>query len=205
MAGIAATQEAVMTMITYLHVRARSAASCEGRLIAGNLDWPCLLGRTGRRHRKREGDDASPVGIWGLEELFYRSDRWPRPRTALKVRPISRSLGWCDATGNRSYNRLVTLPFVAGHEPLWREDVAYDHLVVLSHNRRPRIQGGGSAIFLHVARPGAGHTAGCIALRPRHMAGLLGRIGRGTRLVIWPPDGMTPYVFRRLPSRPGCG
>ena len=41
----------------------------------------------------------------------------------------------------------------------------YDLIVVLDHNRRPRRQGGGSAIFLHVAGEGYPPTAGCIALQ----------------------------------------
>ena len=44
-----------------------------------------------------------------------------------------------------------------------RADELYDHLIVTDHNARPRIRRGGSAIFIHVARPAMTPTEGCIA------------------------------------------
>ncbi|MGI9405549.1 MAG: L,D-transpeptidase family protein, partial [Hyphomicrobiaceae bacterium] len=49
-------------------------------------------------------------------------------------------------------------------ERLWREDHLYDIVGVLSFNRLPRVQGAGSAIFLHAARPKYLPTAGCVAV-----------------------------------------
>ena len=47
---------------------------------------------------------------------------------------------------------------------MWREDGLYDIVVVLDHNQRPRVQGGGSAIFMHLAREDWSGTEGCVAL-----------------------------------------
>ena len=49
-----------------LHVRGLSAGQRRGVLIAGNLRVPCILGRTGRTWRKREGDGATPCGSWPM-------------------------------------------------------------------------------------------------------------------------------------------
>ncbi len=93
--------------------------------------------------------------------------------TSLPVKPISRDDGWCDAPADRNYNRPVRLPYAASAEAVWRADRLYDIVVVLSHNTRPRVRGSGSAIFLHVAKPGYAPTEGCIALRREHLLALL--------------------------------
>jgi L,D-peptidoglycan transpeptidase YkuD (ErfK/YbiS/YcfS/YnhG family) len=174
----------VSKIITHLHIRAINACSSRGILTLGATGFPCRLGKTGRRFRKREGDGASPVGIFRLEQLYYRSDKMGRPRTRLKSHPLSKDDGWCDAPSHFAYNRLVQLPFSASHEALWRSDDAYDLVISTSHNERPRIRGFGSAIFLHVTN-GAKGTEGCIALSEKHLRMVLGRCTKETRLVIW--------------------
>jgi L,D-peptidoglycan transpeptidase YkuD (ErfK/YbiS/YcfS/YnhG family) len=51
---------------------------------------------------------------------------------------------------------------------------------VLGWNITPRRRGAGSAIFLHIARPGYAPTEGCIAVSPRTMAQLLPCLSRRT-------------------------
>lgn len=92
--------------------------------------------------------------------------------------------GWCDAKGHKDYNRPVRLPFGASHESLWRNDEAYDLLVTTNHNQRPRIQGAGSAIFLHVWRTSATGTEGCVALKPADLRKVLMGCSKRTYLVI---------------------
>jgi len=153
------------------------------------LVFPCALGRSGRRHLKREGDGASPVGSFAVVEVLYRSDRIIRPRSALPVLPLRPRWGWCERVGDRNYNRRVLLPYAAAHEYLCRDDRLYDVVVVTGHNQRPRIQGRGSAIFFHLARPGLSPTAGCIAVTLPAMRTILAHCHPGTRLVIHPPGG----------------
>ena len=152
-----------------------SAAATRGVVRLGGLAFPCALGRSGRSVRKREGDGATPVGRWRLLRVLYRSDRGRRPSTRLPVRPIAPDDGWCDAPGDRNYNRPVRHPYPASAERLWREDGLYDIVVVLSHNVRPRVRGAGSAVFMHLARPGYRPTEGCIALTREHLLRLLER------------------------------
>ena len=75
--------------------------------------------------------------------------------------------------GHADYNRAVTLPHPARHEALWRDDAVYDLIGVLDWNRAPVARGRGSAIFLHLARPGLDPTEGCVALPERELRGLL--------------------------------
>lgn len=161
-----------------LNVTSLTRAATRGWLRAGALVLPCALGRSGRSFTKREGDGATPGGRWQLTQVFYRPDRLRRPLTGLPVRPLRRNDGWCDAVGDRNYNRRVKHPYPVSAEHLWRDDALYDVIVVLDHNARPRIQAGGSAIFMHIARPGFSPTEGCIALRKRDMLMLLAQIGR---------------------------
>jgi L,D-peptidoglycan transpeptidase YkuD (ErfK/YbiS/YcfS/YnhG family) len=96
--------------------------------------------------------------------------------------------GWCDDVRHRNYNRLVRLPFEAGHERMWRTDQLYDAVVIIDHNTTPTVRGRGSAIFLHVAKPKAGGrlspTEGCVAMPRDRIRLVLRRLERCTRIVI---------------------
>lgn len=142
------------------------------------------LGRAGIGPDKREGDGRTPAGRWRILRVLYRPDAGPRPATRLPSRPIARDDGWCDAPRHRLYNRWVKLPFPASHERLWRDDALYDLVLVLDHNTRPRVAGRGSAVFVHLARPGFAATEGCVALRRADMRRLLARLRPGAEIVI---------------------
>lgn len=96
----------------------------------------------------------------------------------MPLRALSPDQGWCDAPRHGSYNRPLRLPSPAGHERMWRDDHLYDVVGVLDWNVAPRASYRGSAIFLHLARPGYAPTEGCIALAPRDLARLLSAAGR---------------------------
>ena len=165
-------------------VRAVGAAATRGVVQLGTLAYPCALGRGGRLARKREGDGATPVGAWRVLRVMYRADRGARPRCAAPVSRIDVFDGWCDEPRDRNYNRRVRHPYPASAERLWRQDGLYDIVAVLDHNQCPRIRGGGSAIFMHVASGDFSPTAGCIALLQRHLRALLARLPSGRRLVV---------------------
>jgi L,D-peptidoglycan transpeptidase YkuD (ErfK/YbiS/YcfS/YnhG family) len=183
-------------MITHLHIRAINACSSRGVLIIGASQFPCRLGKTGRRFMKREGDGASPIGVFKLEQLYYRPDQMLRPRTQVNSKPLKLSDGWCDAVCDLQYNRHVHLPLTASHERLWRADDAYNLVVSTNHNQKPRVRGFGSAIFLHVT-DGKKGTEGCIALSQKHLKLVLSRCSKDTRLVIWPNSGLALAVFQK--------
>lgn len=165
-----------------LRVFSLSARSTRGVVALGGMRFACALGRAGLAARKREGDGATPAGRWDLRMVLYRADRVRRPQTRLPAKPIGTMDGWCDERVDRNYNRPVRHPCRASAERLWRDDALYDLLVVLGYNMRPRIKGRGSAIFMHLARPGYAPTEGCIALASPHLLRLLTRAAHGTQV-----------------------
>jgi L,D-peptidoglycan transpeptidase YkuD (ErfK/YbiS/YcfS/YnhG family) len=164
-----------------LIVRTAAGTRTRGWLIAGPQAIPVALGRGGILANKREGDGGTPRGRFRLVRLWWRPDRGSRPATQLPVRPITRQDAWCEDPSDRRYNRPMT---ASSGDHLWRDDALYDLIVEIDHNTRPRIAGRGSAVFIHVARPGFRPTAGCVALEKRRLLGLLGRLGPGTVIEI---------------------
>ena len=57
---------------------------------------------------------------------------------------------------------------------MWRDDGAYDLVVMLGFNDAPPIAGRGSAIFLHCIAAGKTSTAGCVAVACDDLISLLG-------------------------------
>jgi L,D-peptidoglycan transpeptidase YkuD (ErfK/YbiS/YcfS/YnhG family) len=168
----------------YIVIQSLSRRSATGTLICGNLRFRCALGRSGARAVKHEGDGASPRGTFAVREIYYRGDKLLRPHATLPLRRLRPDDGWCDAVGDRNYNRRVRHPYPTSAERLWRSDGLYDLVVVLGYNDRPRVQGLGSAIFMHVAKPGYSPTEGCVALRRPDLEKLLSVIGPRTRIVL---------------------
>ena len=123
----------------------------------------CALGRSGIVVEKREGDGATPAGTLSLSRVLYRLDRIAKPDTELALAALQPDDGWCDAPEDASYNQQVRLPHGSSCEALWRDDRVYDLVVVTDFNVAPVVPHAGSAIFLHVSRPGYASTGGCIA------------------------------------------
>jgi L,D-peptidoglycan transpeptidase YkuD (ErfK/YbiS/YcfS/YnhG family) len=167
-----------------VHVRTAAGTRTRGWLAAGPVCMPVALGRGGILANKREGDGGTPRGRFRLVRLWWRQDRGPRPQTLLPVRRIRSDDAWCEDPADRRYNQPVRLPPGASGDRLWRADHLYDLVIELDHNTRPRIAGRGSAVFVHLARPGFAPTAGCVALRPRNLRELLRRLSPKTRINI---------------------
>lgn len=158
----------------------------------GDRVFPCALGKAGVRRDKREGDHATPIGLFPFREVLYRPDRGAPPRTSLPLRAIAAEDGWCDDVDDPAYNRPVDLPYAGRHEVLWRADALYDLVLVIGHNDDPVVKGAGSAVFVHVARDDWGGTEGCVAFRADDLRWILAQAGR---------EG----ALRVLPAPPGQG
>ncbi len=156
----------------------------KGILTAGKRQISCALGRSGISFCKREGDGATPAGIYRFVSAYYRPDREIRRTTGLRVNRIASDLGWCDEPADRNYNRAVKLPYNSSHEKMHRNDGLYDWCLVIDQNYFRRVHGRGSAIFFHMAAPDFKPTEGCIAVQPQEMRWLLGHIGKSTRLIV---------------------
>ena len=164
------------------------------RLSCGGLNLPCRIGKAGAvpLAQGREGDAMTPLGEYHLRFGFYRADRLPAPNLVwpnadLTFRALREDDGWCDAPDDPAYNRFIRLPYTANgkeisHERLWREDGAYDIILVMSHNDSPPVSNRGSAVFIHIAQPDDRDTLGCVALAPEAMVKLLPKLKMGLRV-----------------------
>ena len=183
--GCKEADAALPTALRVLTVRARPGQRSKGLLRAGPLVFPCALGRGGISAAKREGDGATPLAAMRVLGGYFRADHFAAARrTRLAMAPIDADLGWCEVPDDRNYNRPVRLSADSSADRLARADHLYDFIIEIDHNARPRVTRRGSAVFLHLARPGFGPTAGCVAMTKGAMLRLLARIGPKTKIVI---------------------
>ena len=147
---------------------------------------PCTLGRGGIKSIKREGDGGTPIGCFKVMEAYYRPDRIMRPKTNLPLTPITKTMGWCDASKDRNYNKKIRLPYHQSHETLMRKDHLYDLMVVLDYNISQCKRGAGSAIFFHLAHSDYRPTEGCVAVHKNIMLRFLESANLNTRFIIKP-------------------
>jgi len=157
----------------------------------GEKTYLCRIGREGfiAFAHGREGDEKTPLGDYILRFGLYRADRLPAPKSELTFWPLRKDDGWCDASDDTAYNRFIRLPYPCqekhvSHENLWREDGAYDIILIMSHNDSPPQPGRGSAVFIHVAQPDDRETLGCVALAPEVMVQLLPHLKTGMAVSI---------------------
>ena len=156
-----------------------------GLLQAGDRTIPCSIGRGGliAAADKREGDGATPIGVWPIRGVLLRAGRVALPGVTLPWRWIRADDGWSDDVEDPAYNRPVRHPHGYSAERLWREDGLYDVIVVLGHNDAPAVPGMGSAIFWHCWRGGA-TTEGCVAIARDEMLALLPDLTPGDALSV---------------------
>lgn len=149
--------------------------------------FPCAVGRGGITRDKREGDGATPAGIWRLAFGAYRADRIVPPTSVLPLVPIGPGDIWSDDPADPAYNHWLNAPaHPFGHERLRRADPLYDLVLVSEWNWPDARPGKGSAIFLHAWRRPRYPTAGCIALRPDHLRWIVMRWSVRSRVVVYP-------------------
>ncbi|MFD2204900.1 L,D-transpeptidase family protein [Kiloniella antarctica] len=143
--------------------------------------WACTIGKNGTiaAQNKIEGDGKTPIGKWAIQKVLYRADRISLTDRAvinqsLEIFPLSQRDGWCDEPEDPYYNQAVIIPYTSRFEYLWRDqENTYDLIAILNYNLDPIISGRGSAIFMHVAKPGLSPTEGCIALERNNLLELL--------------------------------
>lgn len=161
----------------------------------GNDSVQCSMGRSGIKKDKKEGDGATPEGEFKLLYAYYRPDKFTEEiKTAgLQMHALAADNVWCDDVRSKFYNQLIKLSelekhFIDGkvpsHEELWRTDNLYDIIVVIDYNINPIIEGKGSAIFLHIAKPDYAPTAGCVGLTKEHLLKFLETCTAETTLTI---------------------
>ena len=144
----------------------------------------CSIGKSGITTSKKEGDLASPRGIFKLGLLYYRKDRIKLLKCKIRKRIIKKNMGWCNDSKSKKYNQQIYFPFKYRAEKLYRKDKIYDIFINIKYNYRPIIKKKGSAIFLHLTNINYKPTSGCIAIGKRDFLKILPFIKKKTKISI---------------------
>ena len=144
----------------------------------------CSIGKSGIANFKKEGDLATPKGLFKLGLLYYRKDRNKSLKSKLKKRVIKKNMGWCDDIKSKKYNQEIHFPFKYGAEKLYIKDKTYDIFVNIKYNHSPIVKGKGSAIFLHLTNKKYKATKGCVAILKKDFLKILPLINRDTKISI---------------------
>ncbi len=153
-------------------------------LIVDEFKFKCSIGKKGLKSKKIEGDHSTPIGVFKIGKVYYRSDRVKKPDTILKTKTIKKNMGWCDDPSNKYYNQEIVLNKKNTGEKLFRKDNTYDILIVIEYNTYKTKPFKGSAIFIHLTKNYA-PTEGCIALKKNDLLILLKIINKNSKIKIY--------------------
>jgi len=147
--------------------------------------FKCCIGEKGSTKNKKEGDKKTPIGVFEIENLYFRKDRKNKPSTLLKCIEIKKNMGWCnDIRFSEKYNRLFKIEKSIKHEKLKRRDYKYNFLIPIKYNYEKPIVGHGSCIFIHLTKDYK-PTEGCIALNEKDFLIMLKLIKKKTKIKIY--------------------
>ena len=116
-------------------------------LLYNGYKLKCSIGKSGMADFKKEGDLATPKGVFELGLLYFRKDRNKSLKCKLKKRVIKKNMGWCDDIKSKKYNQEIYFPFKYGAETLYKKNRIYDIFINIKYNQSPIAKGKGSAIF----------------------------------------------------------
>tara|TARA_Y100001970_G_scaffold227976_1_gene282242 strand:- start:2310 stop:2801 length:492 start_codon:yes stop_codon:yes gene_type:complete len=153
-------------------------------LIYKGYKLKCSLGKFGTTSSKKEGDLATPKGIFDIGALYYRKDRIQLPKCKLIKKIIKKNMGWCDDVKSKLYNKEIRFPFKYKAEKLYIKNNIYDLIINIKYNQKPIIKGKGSAIFLHIAKKKYKPTKGCIAIKKNDFLKILPLINKKTKIIV---------------------
>ena len=154
-------------------------------LLYKGYKFKCSIGKGGVLSRKKEGDLATPRGIFKLGLLYYRKDRNKKLDCSIKKKIIKNDMGWCDDSKSKYYNSEINFPFKNSAEKLYRKNNIYDLFINIKYNINPTKKGKGSAIFLHLCDARYKPTKGCIAILKKDFLKILPKIKPETKILIY--------------------
>ena len=154
-------------------------------LLIDEFKFKCSVGKKGFSKNKIEGDYKTPVGIFDLGYIYYRSDRVQKPKSNIKIYKIKKNMGWCDDPKSRNYNKLIKIKknLKSSYEKLYRKDSKYDLLILIKYNYKKVKKNKGSAIFLHLTKNYSA-TKGCVAIKKKDFLILNKLINKKTKIKI---------------------
>jgi L,D-peptidoglycan transpeptidase YkuD (ErfK/YbiS/YcfS/YnhG family) len=146
--------------------------------------FKCCIGKKGSTKNKKEGDKKTPIGVFKIENLYFRKDRKDKPSTQLKCIEIKKNMGWCnDINFSKKYNKIIKIEKKIKYEKLKRRDYKYDFIIPIKYNFNKPITGLGSCIFIHLTKDYK-PTAGCIALKEKDFLIMLKLIKKNSKIKI---------------------
>ena len=152
-------------------------------LLYDEFEFKCVIGEKGSTSKKIEGDKKTPKGIYNLGPVYFRKDRISKIKTKLKTIKIRKSMGWCDDTKSKNYNKIIKVSKKLKHEKLFIKKKNYDILIPIKYNTKNIKKKKGSAIFIHLTK-NFKKTLGCVAIRKKDMLILLKLIKKNTKIKI---------------------
>jgi len=153
-------------------------------LLYDEFEFKCVIGKKGSTSKKIEGDKKTPKGIYNLGPVYFRKDRISKIKTKLKTIKIRKSMGWCDDTKSKYYNKIIKRSKELKHEKLFIKKKNYDILIPIEYNTKNIKKNKGSAIFIHLTK-NFEKTLGCVAIRKKDMLILLSLIKKNTKIKIY--------------------
>lgn len=184
-------------------------------------DWTvkCAIGRNGLidPQLKREGDGKTPRGRHPLRYGFYDPEVFgDEPRGFdFPFLPKPENYRWIEDADSPFYNQLV---FETDETQASRfGERLFDLIIPVGWNDALPDARGGSAIFMHTARPDFSGTAGCVVVAHEHLMELARRVRPGmvidissitdqvrplVPLVTAPPKAIETVTFHGLKTGP---
>ena len=154
-------------------------------LLFDEFKFKCSVGKKGFSKNKIEGDYKTPVGIFDLGYIYYRSDRIQKPKSEIKICKIKKNMGWCDDPNSKHYNKLIKIKknLKSSYEKLYRNDSKYDLFILIKYNYKKVRKNKGSAIFLHLTNNYSA-TKGCVAIKKKDFLILIKLINKKTKIKV---------------------
>ena len=153
-------------------------------LLYKNYKLKCCIGKSGTTKSKKEGDLATPKGLYSLGPLYYRKDRIKKINCRIPKIIIKKKMGWCADSNSKNYNTQINFPYKYSAEKLYRKNKIYDIFLNIRYNQKKIIKKKGSAIFLHLTNGKYRPTKGCIALKKKDFLKILPHINLKTKILI---------------------
>ena len=105
-------------------------------LLYDEFEFKCVIGEKGSTSKKIEGDKKTPKGIYNLGPVYFRKDRISKIKTKFKTIKIRKSMGWCDDTKSKNYNKIIKVSKKLKHEKLFIKKNNYDILIPIKYNTK---------------------------------------------------------------------